>query len=249
MAKKPKSTKQISPKKLKKLLEQCLVKGPRWRRMLNDPEEPPTWRDVYQLTLNTYAMALEDVLKALNGDSRVLERTCSVDPAKYGSGRPFFIDPRRFPWRKQPGAGTVPPGPPTHHAGAQPPPGSTSVPTGGVVAPDSVPVDAFTTAGAELVGHEVLQPEPEALEHSDDGPELNVPGNSSSPTESFSAPEENKGNDLKPWETIEPAIRTSSLESLDSVMPWAPKTKPEPDEAEPSDKNGDEDIEADPVKD
>lgn len=52
--------------------------------------------------LNAYVMALEDVLKALNGNSADLEKTCPADPHRK-SGRPLYIDPSSFPWRKPKG--------------------------------------------------------------------------------------------------------------------------------------------------
>ncbi len=89
----------MTVKKVKKLLDRCLAQGPRWYRMRQDPIEPPTWRDVYQLTLNSYAMALEDVIKALDGNTGNLERTCLTGADK-GGGRPFILDPSKFSWRR-----------------------------------------------------------------------------------------------------------------------------------------------------
>lgn len=96
----PQKTKKMTLKRLRKLLEKCLILGPRWARVAADSPDPPTWKDVYQLTLNAYAMALEDVLKALNGNCKDLERTCPADP-KRRSGRPFIVDPSKFPWRRR----------------------------------------------------------------------------------------------------------------------------------------------------
>ncbi len=94
------TTKKMSVKSLKKLLGKCLIRGPRWYIPQGPPDVPPTWKDVYQLTLNAYTMALEDVLKALNGNSTDLERTCPPDPHSR-SGRPFVVNPSTFPWRKR----------------------------------------------------------------------------------------------------------------------------------------------------
>lgn len=92
--------KKVSIRGLKKLIEKSLVNGPRWYRSQADPLDPPTWKDVYQLTLNAYAMALEDVLKALNGNPEFLIKTCPADRNRK-SGRPLVLNPATFPWRKQ----------------------------------------------------------------------------------------------------------------------------------------------------
>jgi hypothetical protein len=97
--------KKVSIRSLKKLIEKSLINGPRWYRAQADPLEPPTWKDVYQLTLNAYAMALEDVLKALNGNSEFLIKTCPADRNRK-SGRPLVLNPATFPWRKKEEAGS-----------------------------------------------------------------------------------------------------------------------------------------------
>jgi hypothetical protein len=120
-----KPVKKISPKSLKKVVERCLVRGPRWYRPQGDPAEQPTWKDVYQLTLNAYVMALEDVLKAFNGDPSELERTCPVDPHRK-SGRPFVLNPSTWPWRQRAAGAPAAPQPsvavPTPAATAPAPP-------------------------------------------------------------------------------------------------------------------------------
>ncbi len=50
-------------------------------------------------------MALEDVLKALNGNSEFLIKTCPADRNRK-SGRPLVLNPATFPWRKKEEAGS-----------------------------------------------------------------------------------------------------------------------------------------------
>jgi hypothetical protein len=94
-----------------------------------------------------------------------------------------------------------------------------------VVTPEPVSPEEFTTTGAET-SEKTASPTVQSDDESMEAPSLeSVSVHSEDLPKNSDDEEESNIDEIKSWETIEPAIRTSSLDSLDSVMPWTPSQK------------------------
>ena len=85
--------KTLTIKKLRTLVESCLTEGFSPTFFLPDAEtRPPTWQEVRQAAIDGYALALGDVLDAIDGDTDGLEQARSKDGriAKKEEDRPRY---------------------------------------------------------------------------------------------------------------------------------------------------------------
>lgn len=63
--------KPMTLKKLRTLVESCLTEGFTLAFFLPDAEtRPPTWKEVRQAAIDGYALALGDILEALDSDTQ-----------------------------------------------------------------------------------------------------------------------------------------------------------------------------------
>ena len=66
--------KTLTIKQLRNLLGNCLKGGLTLALFLPDEEiRPPTWQEVREAAIDGYALALEDVLEAIEGDTQGLD--------------------------------------------------------------------------------------------------------------------------------------------------------------------------------